>query len=92
MKSVQESEANRFCFVLTLQPPDKVKVSEGYQIVEVSGAYKHGRYEKKTRLKVCVQCPTLKFLPCRVAGQSARQTRLITKIQIILRSIKKKEM
>ena len=28
MKSVQESEANSFCFVLTLWPPDKAKVRE----------------------------------------------------------------
>ena len=28
MKSVQENEANKFCFTLTLWPSGKVKVSE----------------------------------------------------------------
>ena len=28
MKSVEENDANRFCFALALRPPGKVKVSE----------------------------------------------------------------
>ena len=37
-------------------------------MVEVNGAYKHGRFEKNIGRKVCVYCHTLKFLPCKMAG------------------------
>ena len=52
MKIVRENEANRFCFVLTLWPPGKVKEKKKkkkkkqYKMVEVNGASKHGRYEE----------------------------------------------
>ena len=42
---MRENEAERFRFQLTLSPPGKVKVSESdIRMVEVNGAYEHGRY------------------------------------------------
>ena len=38
-------------------------------MVEVNGAYKHSTYEKNVS-NVSVQCPTLKFLPCKMDGQT----------------------
>ena len=47
MKSLQENEANRFCFTLAFRLPGKVKVSESrIKKVEVNGACKHCRYEQ----------------------------------------------
>ena len=57
MKNVQENEATRFCFALTLWPPSPAppplptpQQSQGqwkwYKMLEVNGAYKHGRYER----------------------------------------------
>ena len=43
MKSVQENEASRFCYALTLQGQGHRKQ---YKIAEVTGAYKHGRYKR----------------------------------------------
>ena len=45
LKNVQNSKDKRFCFVLTLWPLAKVKISGSDKMAEVNGAYKHGRYE-----------------------------------------------
>ena len=44
---IKENEANKFCFVLTMQPSGKVKVKrKWYKMVEVNGTYQHSRYEQ----------------------------------------------
>ena len=50
MKSVGENEANRFCFVLTLWPPQGQGERKQYQMIEVNGAYKYGRMKKKKKV------------------------------------------
>ena len=47
LKSVQENEANGFCFALTLWPPAKADVTEsGMKMVEVNSTDKHSKNEK----------------------------------------------
>ena len=54
MESVAEKEAKRFWFPLTLWPPRKGQGQwKWYKMVEVSGAYKNGRYEK-SGVTVCM--------------------------------------
>ena len=43
LKSVGENEADRFSFAQTLWFPGKVNQWKWYEMVEVNGAYKHGR-------------------------------------------------
>ena len=47
LKSVQENEAKKFCFALTLWPqPRSRSVKDLYTMVEVNGAYKRSRNVK----------------------------------------------
>ena len=50
LKGVRENEGKGFCFALILWHPDKVTSQwKWYKMVEVNGAYKHGRYKKKKK-------------------------------------------
>ena len=84
MKNELENVANRSCFALTLWPPGKVKVNESGMVyksmVPMSMANMTTNVAEKFVCKVCVQCPTSKFLPRMMAGQPAKQTRLTTYI------------
>ena len=54
MKSVWENEPKRFCFALTLWPRQGQGQWKQYEIVEVNGTYKNGRYEKISLNSLCV--------------------------------------
>ena len=71
-KSVSENEANRFCFSLTLWPPSKINVSESsikwqksMVPISMAGVNKFG-------WKICMYCPTFKFLQRRYGWTAGR--------------------
>ena len=78
-KVKRQNETKRFCFVLKLWPP---RQGQGqWKWYKMAGTTKCG-------WKVCVLCPTIGFLPCKLGDLEDRRmdgcTWLITLIHIIL--------